>query len=97
MRKRYTSTENEMIFNVVYGMIKDSEYLQEACRKGNLNNTTEPVINELRKHIKNRSDEALAIQMSLVACAVFFPDRIWANHSRGVKYRQMFENLIRTK
>ena len=95
MRKRYTQVENETMFNVVYNMVKDSETLQEACRKGHLTATTEPVINELKKHIKNRSDEALAIQMSLVTCACFFPDRLWSNHSRAVKYRQMFEALIK--
>ena len=91
MRKRYTQVENETMFNVVYNMVKDDKGLQEVCRKGYLNATSEPVINELRKHIKNRSDEALAIQMSLVTCACFFPDRLWSNHSRAVKYRQMYE------
>ena len=91
MRKRYTQVENETMFNVVYNMVKDNKALQEACKGAVLNEYNKPILNELKKYIKNRSDEALLIQISLVTCACFFPDRLWANHSRAVKYRQMYE------
>ena len=95
MRKRYTSYENEKMFNVVYSMIKNSKATHEGCRGAVLNKHTAPILNELKKYIKDRSDDALLIQISLVTCACFFPDRLWSNHSRAVKYRQMFEALIK--
>ena len=91
--KDYTSYENDKMFHVIYEMVKDNEALREKCRTGYVNKHNIHIINELKNYIHGRSDTALAIQVSLVVCGIWYPERKWGQHSRALMFNEMYENL----
>ena len=91
--KDYTSYENNKMFYVIYEAVKNDEKLREKCKAGYVNQYNIHIINELKNYIHGRSDTALAIQVSLVVCGIWYPERKWGQHSRALMFNEMYENL----
>jgi hypothetical protein len=91
MKRRYTNEETATIFNVVSRFLENNEALRAECKRNSFNPATSQMINELKKYIQDRTDDALIMQVRLVNAAIYEPDSTIACHTRAVKYRQLYE------
>jgi hypothetical protein len=89
MAKCYSSQEVQTIFNVVRDLTKNNEHMQNSCKRGYLNEDTKVILNELKKYITDRTDDALLVQMSLVAVVLYAPTAKWAKNSGARKYFEL--------
>ena len=98
MAKCYSSQEVQTIFNVVRDLTKDNEQMQNSCKRGYLNEDTKVILNELKKYITDRTDDALLVQMSLVAVVLYAPTAKWAKNSGARKYFQLqYEESLKAR
>lgn len=103
MAKRFTIEENQAIFNVVVyeGLEKyDWRKLLKDCRSGRVNTRKINIMNELVEKcfeydcLQERSQDSVAIQISLCVCTILSPDCKWVReHSRQPIYEKMYKEL----
>ena len=103
MAKRFSCEENYAIFNtVVYeGLEKhDWKKLLKDCRGGRVNKVKVNIMNELvekcyeHECLQERSQESVAIQISLCVCTILSPDVKWVReHGRQPIYEKLYKEI----
>lgn len=103
MSKRFSCEENNAIFNVVVyeGLEKhDWKKLLKDCRGGRVNKVKVNIMNELVEKcfeyecLQERSQESVAIQISLCVCTILSPDVKWVReHSRQPIYEKLYKEI----